>query len=91
MTEKLIKKIADHYGKEHQLLKLAEESAELAAAAIRLASSNGESHKDEFESELADVLIMITQMIHLMDNEESVGDKVDFKVARQLERMEVEK
>ena len=91
MTEKLIKKIADHYGKEHQLLKLAEESAELAAAAVRLANSNEESDKDEFESELADVLIMITQIIHLMGNEETVGDKVDFKVARQLERMEIEK
>ena len=77
---KEIKQIADFYGYEHQKLKAAEECAELIQA---LAKEDSEDHIVE---ELADVLIMVTQLAYLL-GAEKFTKQVERKVDRQLNRI----
>lgn len=80
--------IANHYGNEPQHRQMAEECAELAQACLK-AIRNGynEESKDWIVEEIADVLIMISQIIvldHLsdMDIRKVIREKVERQMVR---------
>lgn len=85
-----------HYGEENQLLKLCEESAELSAAASRLRAaknhpSSHENIREDFASEMADVLIMSAQFLTADPGlRQMVGHEVDRKLTRQMSRIGAE-
>ena len=102
MTEEqkaICHKIADHYGEEHQMLKAVEEMAELAQVIIKAVNDPpkdrfyAETLKDEFLSELADVIIMTEQLVKFVSDNDCMSDLIGMiksKLNRQLERMECE-
>lgn len=93
-----LKKIADHYGFDAQAEKAIEEMAELIVAIKNLKKNDG-NEADYFLNyieELADVKIMIDQLIYL--NDKDVPDdcdlltapEIEFKIKRTLQRIEFE-
>lgn len=95
MNEKQIKQIADYYGYKRQINKAMEECGELIQA---LAKNNrclaGDRDIDERETvanvaeELADVMICIHQLMYILKIQNTVDAFVDFKILRQLDRIE---
>ena len=80
-----IKKIADHYGIEKQLHQLAEECSELAVEASHSARK-GVTVK--IIEEMADVLLMIEQVIYLAKIDIcDIEDCINFKLNRQMNRI----
>ena len=80
-----IKTIADHYGIKEQLRQLSEECCELAVEANHSARK-GVTVK--IIEEMADVLIMIEQVIYLANIDKcDIEDCIDYKLNRQLERI----
>ena len=80
-TEQYIQKIAEYYGLDNQLNKTIEECAELIQALVKL-----ESRENTIE-EIADVQIMLKQMLYLLDCEKEVEKVMEYKINRQLERI----
>ena len=77
--------IADHYGIEKQLHQLAEECSELAVESSHSAR-NGTTVK--IIEEIADVLIMIEQVIYLSKIDKcDIEDCIEFKLNRQMNRI----
>lgn len=98
--EAKIRGIADHYGLDGQNEKAVEELAELIVAIKHLSKrdENEVDHYLNYVEELADVKIMIDQLVYLADKDlpESMQDmsvkrQIDHKLARQLERIKKEK
>lgn len=94
--ESAIALIEGRYGEESQLIQTAEECAELAKAAIKryrvLAAQDPSSEslaasRAALIEEIADVLIMIDQIVYIEDFENDVWKMVDHKIERQLERI----
>lgn len=92
-------KIAEHYGEEHQMLKAIEEMAELTQVLIKAVNDppndrfQAETMKDEFLSELADVIILTEQLVKFVRDNDCASDlngMIKLKLNRQLERMESE-
>ena len=84
-----IMEIADHYGIEKQLHQLAEECSELAVEASHSARK-GVTVK--IIEEMADVLLMMEQVIYLANIAiEDIDECIRFKIDRQLERIKEEK
>ena len=84
-----IKTIADHYGIKKQLRQLAEECSELAVEASHSARK-GTTVK--IIEEIADVQIMIEQIIHLAKIDRcDIEDCINYKLNRQMKRIEKEK
>lgn len=83
--------IIEYYGAKHQLLKLAEECAELTQQCMKCFDINIAYHED-FVEELADVKIMLTQFESILTPafaelyEKIIREKLD----RQIERIESE-
>ena len=89
IDDERIKTIADHYGIKKQLRQLAEECSELAVEASHSARK-GTTVK--IIEEIADVEIMIEQIIHLAEIDRcDIQDCINFKLDRQMKRMEKEK
>ena len=89
IEDERIKKIADHYGIEKQLHQLAEECSELAVEASHSARK-GVTVK--IIEEMADVLLMIEQVVYLANIAiEDIDECIQFKIDRQLERIKEEK
>ena len=95
-----IKTIADHYGLDHQCLKLEEECAELIVALKHLdanmhpivSPSQTQKEIDDFLEELADVKIMITQAEYFLEKRtpsyfEQYKRNIDFKLDREIQRI----
>ena len=91
-----IQKIADRYGYEAQSNQLQEECAELIQAVNKLRRVNGNGQpcqktvfqaEHELIEELADVEIMIQQIVYLLDCEEVFEEFMKDKVHRTLIRM----
>lgn len=93
-----LKAIADHYGFDAQTEKAIEEMAELIVAIKNIKKNDG-NEADYFLNyieELADVKIMIDQLIYL--NDKDVPDdcdlltapEIEFKIKRTLQRIEFE-
>lgn len=96
MTDENIEKlriILDHYGKEGQLWKLQEECGELIEAVNEMKQFECEQTVKHYIEELADVTIMVNQMMLAMTIDE-ISDfwkMIDFKLNRQLGRIANEK
>ena len=88
IDDERIKTIADHYGIKKQLRQLAEECSELAVEASHSARK-GTTVK--IIEEIADVQIMIEQIIYLAKIDKcDIEDCINFKLDRQMKRMEKE-
>lgn len=94
--ESAIALIEGRYGEENQLIQTAEECAELAKAAIKRyrvlaaqapCSESLTTSRAALIEEIADVLIMIEQIVYIEDFENDVWKMVDHKIERQLERI----
>ena len=85
IEDERIKTIADHYGIDKQLHQLAEECSELAVEASHSARK-GVTVK--IIEEMADVLLMIEQVIYLAKIDIcDIEDCIDFKLNRQMNRI----
>ena len=84
-----IHEIADHYGLNHQLMKMVEELNELA---LECAKSWKKAEITTYLiSEIADVLVMITQIMYLGKFDwKDVKAIMEYKVDRQLGRISEE-
>ena len=89
IDEEKVKRIADYYGWNNQLKQLAEECSELSVEALHyIREGRGIERVSE---EIADVLIMIQQIIYLLKNDtEKLEKYADFKLDRQLGRIKRE-
>ena len=89
IDEEKVKKIADHYGWNNQLKQLAEECSELSVESLHyIREGRG---IERISEEIVDVLIMIQQIIYLLKNDtEKLEKYADFKLDRQLSRIERE-
>ena len=84
-----IKTIANHYGTKMQMYQLAEECSELAVEALHSARK-GTTVK--IIEEMADVLIMIEQVIYLAGIDKGdIEDCIDYKLGRQITRIKGQK
>ena len=72
-----------HFGKEHQLLKAAEELSELSAALCRYV--NGAGNDDEVLTECADVHVCLEYVQKIVDERDLLAE-IDAKLDR-LEKM----
>ena len=89
-----LKRIADHYGLNDQADKLVEEMAELMVAITHLKKrhENAADYMDNFVEELADVRIVVEQLIYLLgdDYRSDFDREIESKIKRTLARMQVE-
>lgn len=87
--------IAEHYGLELQLIKGIEEMAEFSAEISKHLFNNAFNEmqiKDSFFKELADVIIMISQIKYLLrDKEDEIQKTIGKKLDRQMDRIAAEK
>ena len=79
----IIRKIADHYGPAHQGNKLMEEIGELITASAK-------PDVDHFVEEMADVAIMIEQVVYLLKKENLFAETREKKIDRQIKRIKKE-
>lgn len=87
-----IRKISEHYSPEHQLKKAKEEVRELLAELEAAQIINGQIVlPGNTWSEVADVMIMCTQIAMQHKKENKVTNQIEYKVNRQLQRIEAEK
>ena len=82
-----LSKIYFHYGKNHQKTKLLEEMAELQQILAK-DILDGETEKDKLTEEAADVLIVLFQLILNTIPCNEIADMMNFKIDRQLHRIE---
>lgn len=86
-TEEKEMKVANHYGFDHQLIKLAEECGELIVAIAKYINSGCTSEAFEnLKEELADVNIVSNQIIRLI-SKPKIDEIIEYKLDRQLKRM----
>ena len=89
IDDEKVKKIAEYYGWSSQLRQLAEECSELSVESLHyIREGRG---IERISEEIADVLIMVQQIIYLMDHGYGDIEKcAEFKLDRQLSRIERE-
>ena len=88
IDEEKVKRIADYYGWNNQLKQLAEECSELSVESLHYIRNGGTERLFE---EMADVLIMVQQIIYLIGHGYGDIEKyAEFKLDRQLSRIERE-
>ena len=85
--EEKMKKIMEHYGYERQREQFVEECAEAIQAAQKCKRRGSKEDFEHFMGELADVIIMATQIYNFMDTTK-VDEIIDQKLDRQLKRIE---
>lgn len=97
MNKDILQKAIDTYGTHNQMLKCIEECGELSRAVSRilveLSSEDGfttEESQENLYEELADIAIMIQQMIMMFDCADEVNKQIEFKLNRLKERLEDE-
>ena len=79
-------RILNSYDSKAQKMKCCEELAELETALLKHVNKGGNT--DAVMEELADVYIMLEQLIFMMPfGENSLEEMIDFKLDRQLERI----
>lgn len=96
MTEKqkkAVHEIAVHYGMQSQEQVAIEECAELIKAITKSNRRKMDAKGfiagiTEIAEEIADVLIMCEQLTYLYGIGEVVKEQIDYKISRQLDRME---
>lgn len=86
--EPRVKNLADHYGLDHQLLKLKEECLELDDAVTDHLQKQTVDSKWALVCEMADVLYVIKQCAYKLDvTEKDLSTVIEFKYRRQLFRI----
>lgn len=83
-----IEKIALHYGFDSQSRQTIEEMAELTVALSKMHREYSKDNLDNIIEELADVQIMIEQMMYLTSSKNDVKQIMEQKIKRQLARMQ---
>ena len=83
------KSIANHYGREHQVLIAIEEMSELTKELCKYFRRY--DRKKEIIEEVADAQIMLEQLIELFGINNEVDRMIDYKLNRQIMRMEQER
>lgn len=91
MIKEQVRQILNHYGMQHQKAKAIEELAELIVALQKDILEGKESHSRAVLEEIADVHIMLTQLLDDESDKTTVSLIVDKKLKRQLRRIKVEK
>ena len=91
MIVDLAKKILRHYGLRHQKIKAVEELAELIVALQKDILSGNEGLSQDVLEEIADVHIMLTQLLDDDSYKTEVSLIVDKKLKRQIQRIKKEK
>ena len=80
--------IANHYGLRTQSLKLIEEMAELTQSLSKLLINPYDESTDEnVDEEIADVNIMLKQLMYLCGSRQDVYKIMRHKIDRQIERI----
>lgn len=96
IDENGIKKIIEHYGVSKQLCVHMEECAELIQAVSKVVRDADDkdtwlARREHLMEEIADVIVCIIQMQKMFDIKDAdINDYVDYKVDRQLRRIENE-
>lgn len=85
--EDKIEIIAHHYGLESQLNQTTEECGELITAINKFKRYGDVEHLIE---EMADVEVMLDQLKYLLKCEDSIHDIKEYKINRQLKRIDEE-
>lgn len=85
-----IEKIALHYGFTSQSRQTIEEMAELTVALSKMHREYSKKNLDNIIEELADVQIMIEQIMYLTSSKNEVKQIMGQKIKRQLERIKDE-
>lgn len=89
MEKDKLQMIADHYGIKKQLRQLAEECSELA---VEASHSVRKGTTVKIIEEIADVQIMIEQIIYLAKIDKcDIEDCINYKLDRQIKRIKEEK
>lgn len=91
MIVDLAKKILRYYGLRHQKIKAVEELAELIVALQKDILSGNEGLSQDVLEEIADVHIMLTQLLDDDSYKTEVSLIVDKKLKRQIQRIKKEK
>lgn len=91
MNKDLARQILNHYGIMHQKAKAIEELAELIVALQKDVLKGKEEHSRAVLEEIADVHIMLTQILDDEGDKTTVSLIVDKKLKRQLRRIKAEK
>ena len=97
MNKEILEKAIKTYGTHNQMLKCIEECGELSRAVSRILTelSSGDGFTTEeslanLQEELADVSIMVEQMLMMFKCEKDVNQYIAFKLNRLKERLEHE-
>lgn len=85
-TKPLLKAAIDHWGVPLQILVLAEECSELSAAATRVLTHKGT--KEDLLGEMADVYLMLSQMVHSLEEGSRFDQVVEEKMGKLRARLE---
>lgn len=86
------RQIAERYGIQNQERQAVSELAELLEVLTRRPNQRGQNWRERLIDEISDVKIMIQQLLTLHDiDPETISEQIDFKLNRQLGRMEKEK
>lgn len=90
--DKRVKEIADYYGRDRELIKLCEECGELTTAAAKFLVAPNDvvrnAISDNLVSELADVFVVCEHIKYLLGLEDRVQHVIDYKLGRQIRRIE---
>ncbi len=82
-------KIAEHYGRKIQERQTVSELSELMYVLTRRPDQRQPDWTNELLDEIADVSIMMQQMMHLYDiSGDELSERINYKLKRQLGRME---
>ena len=91
MIKEQARQILNHYGMQHQKAKAIEELAELIVALQKDVLESKESHSRAVLEEIADVHIMLTQLLDDEGDKTAVSLIVEKKLKRQMRRIKAEK
>lgn len=91
MIKDLARQILNHYGMQHQKSKAIEELAELIVAPQKDILEGKEQHSRAVLEEIADVHIMLTQLLDDESDKTTVSLIADKKLKRQMRRIKTEK
>ena len=88
MKETLYQRALRVWGKDPQMLQVIEEMSELTKEICKYIRGN--DNEIEIAEEVADVMIMIEQIVYLFGIDDKVDKMIDYKLNRQLRRMDSE-
>ena len=91
MIKEQARQILQHYGMQHQKAKTIEELAELIVALQKDILGGKEQHSRAVLEEIADVHIMLTQLLDDESDKTTVSLIADKKLKRQMRRIKAEK